>query len=486
MNRAVGLDLGSRFAKVVLLERTAKGIALLRFVRQQLPGGQEASELDPSWVRQLLAKAGWKAEPIGVALGASETLMRKLAVPFAQDDQLSRVVPFEVENYLPFPLEEAVIDFVPLHKDAEGTSVMVFGARKEALSEKLRVLEAAGADPYLVSVEPVALLEGLQGMGLWSEDPTLFVDLGASTTKVIYLERSKPVHMRVLQLGADLADASEQQFSDYVAKLARQLRRLRVVLSESAQRARVLLSGGNASVVLAEALSRALATEVEPLRAASSSLVRQSIPDELHGSALLALGLALPLLGVATYEVNFRKGEFRYRPKLEKLRQPLSIFLAGWTALCVVCAVAFQVRLRDVARLGNLRVQREQAVWDMVSPGTSQPKELLPWLEKELQQLQALSSAGTSGSQISALETLRAILAAVPTGVEVSVRSVDIRQVRARIEMATNSHSDAAEIVKAVNLQTPFSAVPRDLRYEAGKSVFDLEAVPKEKTSDVE
>lgn len=81
---------------------------------------------------------------------------------------------------------------------------------------------------------------------------------------------------------------------------------------------------------------------------------------------------------------------------------------------------------------------------------------------------------------------LKSVLAAVPAGIEVAIRSVNISPERARIEMATASHTDAAEIVKAVAAQTALLVTPRNLRYEAGKSVFELEAVAQTEAGRVE
>lgn len=481
MAKAVGLDLGSRYAKAVLLERTARGLTVLGFAMEEVPAGEGAASPDPSWVRQLLLKTGWKAEPIGVAVGARETTLREISVPFTDAEQLSQVVEFEAENYLPFPLEDAAVDFLPLKRTVEGTQVMVFAVRKQTLSDQQQMLEEAGVDPYLMGLEPLALLEALEGTGSLPEEPTLLLDLGASSATVIYLEDARPTYMRVLRLGAELTTGSGATLTGYVEKLSRELRRLLAALPEPARTAPVLVVGGNAGGPVTEALSGSLGLQVESLRLASPGPVQGEISEELERRGLVALGLALPLVGVSRFTLNLRKGEFRYRPKLERLRRPLSLMLAGWMLLLSVCVVGMELRVRNLSHLERRFEEREQSIWDSVAPRREKPSNLLSWLGEERRRLQALSSSGGPGRQLSALETLRAILAAVPPDVEVTVRAVNISPERSRIEMVTNSHTDANKIVKAVNARTPLAASPKNLRYEEGKSRFELEVTPGER-----
>ena len=61
------------------------------------------------------------------------------------------------------------------------------------------------------------------------------------------------------------------------------------------------------------------------------------------------------------------------------------------------------------------------------------------------------------------------------------MRAVDISPERARLDLSASSHSVAAEVVKAINAGTNWSASTRNMRYESGHSFFDLEATPPAK-----
>ena len=521
MARALGIDLGTRQAKAVLVEKTARGLSVLGFARVAVP-----AEPQVSYIRELLSQVGWKGEPVAAAVRARETTLRELTLPFTDPEQLSQVVRFEAENYLPFPLEEAALDFIPLggrgaEEDARrpalgsaeqgpgpgepgpakgrppgrrGQRLLVFAVRRATLSALLDGLEAAGADPYLVSAEPTALLEALRSTGSLPRRPTILLDLGAASTTVIYLSGgseetpAQPAYLRVLRVaGADLEAPGD--VSRYVDKVARELGRLLAALPEAARFAPVLLTGGNATEQVIEALAGSLAVEVGRLRLEPSGPGQEGAPSrefataEVERYGLVALGLALSLLGPPAYPVNFRAGEFRYRPRLEKWRRPLSFVLAGWTALAVVFGAGLEVRLRDLSRMERRLEEREQAIWEAVSPGGPRPPDVLAWTHGQLLRLEGLASSGTRGGRVSALETLRSILAAIPPEVKVTLRSANITPERARIDLAVSSHTAAARIVAAVNEKTDFVASPKNLRYERGSSRFELEAVPREEGS---
>jgi type IV pilus assembly protein PilM len=121
-------------AKAVLLEKTAKGLAVVTYAESEVPGEPGAGEQAAAWLGSLLSKVGWRGEPVAVTVSARETLLRELTVPFTDAEQLDKVVSFEAENYLPFPLEEAVLDFLPIAREAASTRLLVFAVRKATLA----------------------------------------------------------------------------------------------------------------------------------------------------------------------------------------------------------------------------------------------------------------------------------------------------------------------------------------------------------------
>jgi hypothetical protein len=478
VRRALGIDLGSRWAKAVRLERTAAGLSVLGFAEEAIP----AAETDPVRLRKLALDAGWRGEPVAAAVSGLHTIVRRLSLPHTQTGELARVVEFEAGSRLPLPPDRAVLDYVVLGQETESTEVMVFAAPREVLSALLAVFGRAGLDPCLVSVEPVALLEAVRATSPVYGEATLLLDLGASCAKAVVLEGGRPAYARVIHVGGASADGTGDAPSRYRRKLTRELVRMLAAAAPSAPRA-VVATGGRATEETVDALGGALGLEVAGA-GVSCDFFPEPLPEEVAQRGLVALGLALSLLGGAAFDVNLRKGEFRYRPKLEKVARPLMFLLAGAAALAAVCAVGLESRRRAYLEAERRFGQEEGRIWASLSQTGPTPEDLAGWLEAEERRLRALVAAGSGDDRFSALQALGSILGAVPRRVPVTVGAIDVTPHRVRIAMATGSHTDAAAIASAVTKGTAWRCSPRNLRYEAGKSVFELEAVPSVEGSD--
>jgi hypothetical protein len=232
-----------------------------------------------------------------------------------------------------------------------------------------------------------------------------------------------------------------------------------------------------------EPLSTALERKVEALRLPESAPLEGEVPAGLAQGGLVAVGAAAALLAPPAFPINLRKGEFRYRPRLEKWRRPLSFILTGWVALTAALALGFQFRLREVHELDRQLSAHEQTLWNVLTPGQPPPADLATWTYQERTRLEALASVGPSGQRTSALETLRAILDAIPAGAEVTVRSVHITAERAHIGMVTDSMDTAISIQSAVTAKTGRTASAKNLEKKGDKAQFDLEVVPVGGTS---
>ncbi|MFP4190881.1 MAG: pilus assembly protein PilM [Candidatus Hydrogenedentota bacterium] len=95
--------------------------------------------------RDVLGKV--KTPPAVYTLSASSaySVVRKMRMPFKGHKRVAAAVPFELEPYLAFPLEELVVDFTVMGEQGGQTDVLAVGMRVEHLEQEAAALEAAGA-----------------------------------------------------------------------------------------------------------------------------------------------------------------------------------------------------------------------------------------------------------------------------------------------------------------------------------------------------
>ncbi|MFO7973011.1 MAG: hypothetical protein R6V12_00085, partial [Candidatus Hydrogenedentota bacterium] len=86
-------------------------------------------------------------------------IARKLTLPFKGKSKVASAVPFELEPYLAFPIDDLAVDYSTIREADGSTDVLAVGVRRTLLEEQLEVLSAAG-----IEVEGI----GLDGAGLSS------------------------------------------------------------------------------------------------------------------------------------------------------------------------------------------------------------------------------------------------------------------------------------------------------------------------------
>ena len=104
-----------------------------------------------------------KTRPAAYVLCANSRfcIVRTLTISFRGRRRVAAAVPFELEPYLAFPLDELLVDFRVVGEFDGETEVLAMAMRRSQLDEQLAVLAGAGISPEAVTLDAVALT------GLW-------------------------------------------------------------------------------------------------------------------------------------------------------------------------------------------------------------------------------------------------------------------------------------------------------------------------------
>lgn len=99
------------------------------------------------------------------------SVVRILRIPLRGRRKVATAVPFELEPYLAFPIEELLVDFTITSEKAGETQVLAVGSRREPLDEQTAVLDAAGLEVEAVGLDAAGLTalwqagrKGLKGL----------------------------------------------------------------------------------------------------------------------------------------------------------------------------------------------------------------------------------------------------------------------------------------------------------------------------------
>lgn len=220
---ALGLEIGA--ANLKLVELTGNPPALRALATRPTPPGMlvEGVIAEPQALaqelRELLAEARTKKRYVVTAVPNPSVILRTLQVPKMPLKEMEEAVRWEAERYIPFPIDEVVLDFAPLDPltevaDGEQVEVMVGAARQEAVAPLLEALRGAGLTPIILDVKPFAGLYPLEAQLRGDpEGVSVAVEIGAESTSLVLLKGDRPLAVRILTLsGKDFTEAIGKSF----------------------------------------------------------------------------------------------------------------------------------------------------------------------------------------------------------------------------------------------------------------------------------
>lgn len=199
MARIVGLDLGHHTARAAVFEGS--------FGRFQLVGYHEvpvAQDIDAppdltaqlSAVEQLVGRIEGAGSTSWAAGFPTElTSLRTISLPFSDRAQVEQTLQFEVENQVPFDLDEMVLSHRIIEVTDSGSEVLCALAPRATVAPLLSGLAGLAADPKLLVVDADLLAhhadQGIQAI----------IDLGHTRTTVALCQDGHMVAGRALSHG---------------------------------------------------------------------------------------------------------------------------------------------------------------------------------------------------------------------------------------------------------------------------------------------
>ena len=109
----VGLDIGQTALKAVRFRRRLTGRESVEYFHQPIPYGRQ-EHTEPAYRTAMLRNFLWQnglygSGEIVTALPCQDVFVRTLSFPFRDASKLAQIVPFEMENLIPMPLEDGTV-----------------------------------------------------------------------------------------------------------------------------------------------------------------------------------------------------------------------------------------------------------------------------------------------------------------------------------------------------------------------------------------
>jgi type IV pilus assembly protein PilM len=156
-------------------------------------------------LRVLWSRARFGTKDVVLGVGNQRVLSRDHTVREAPLNRIREALPFQVQDLLPVPIGDALLDFYPVSRHMSDEGPMIHGllvaAIKDAVLGNVEAVEAAGLHVAEVDLIPFALTRLLAGAAAPGVVSAL-VAIGASTTSVVISVGGVPNFVRVLPSGS--------------------------------------------------------------------------------------------------------------------------------------------------------------------------------------------------------------------------------------------------------------------------------------------
>ena len=209
----VGVDIGSSAVRAVEVSgyQTARP-SITRYHELPLPEGSvrrgEVIEVATvaTALKRLWATAGFRSKDIVLGMGGQRVFARDLSVPRASLEQIRESLPFHVQELLPVPVSDVLLDFYPIEEESGEAGPMVKGllvaGLKDAVNANVEAAMAAGLHAIHVDFVPFALSRAIAPVRS-SRGRDLVVSLGANSTNILVVGDGVPTFVRILPNGGD-------------------------------------------------------------------------------------------------------------------------------------------------------------------------------------------------------------------------------------------------------------------------------------------
>lgn len=368
-DRILALNVGA--SKIVLAEflvRSGRAPELVNYGMADL-GVDPENEMGTAAhvsaaIREVMKARGIRPAPLMLALSGQVVFPRFVRLPAVGREKLLQMVQYEVEQNVPFPIDEIVWNHQFIGDDSTGEQcAMIVAAKIENVREITDCVVTAGLEPEIVDVAPMALYNCLRYNYANLNGCTVLLDIGARSTNLIFVEDEK-IYSRCIPVAGNAITqelsksfqvsfqeaeamkreqgfvslggvyASEDDRSDRISKVVRNVvTRLHAEISRSVNfyrsqqggtaPVRVLLTGGSAVLPHLDTFFREkLQVEVAHLNPFTNIAVGNRINREKAGVDAFVLaetvGLALRRTLACPIEINLMPPEIVKRKSFKK------------------------------------------------------------------------------------------------------------------------------------------------------------------------
>jgi type IV pilus assembly protein PilM len=218
--RVIALDIGSSEIKALECSPSGSSIQVSTFASTKIGNQNETIYA----IKEILKAAGFRTKRVVTSVSGRSVIVRYVSMAQMPEEDLKQAIRFEADKYIPFEVEEVVMD-TQILEDSVGDSdqaemkVLLVAVRKSLIEEHLALLQEAGLQSTIIDVDAFALgnafeMRAMAQGGLPPEKVVALIDIGANKTNINILKGPISYFTREVYLaGNDFTEAVSRKFN---------------------------------------------------------------------------------------------------------------------------------------------------------------------------------------------------------------------------------------------------------------------------------
>src|SRR5437868_2687399 len=218
--RIISLNLGSQTIGLAEFQAQAQGGVVLQNYRLREvlidPAGEGIRRMQTSaTVREMMAELQIRNEAVNYAVSAQSVFARFVKLPAVEEEKIERIIAFEAQQNVPFPIDEVVWDYQLIGGGGEEqVQVVLVAIKSDLLDEMNAAVEETGLRTAIVDVATMALYNAFRCNYADLGGCTLLVDIGARTTNLLFIEPQKIFSRSIPVGGSSITVAIAKEFNE--------------------------------------------------------------------------------------------------------------------------------------------------------------------------------------------------------------------------------------------------------------------------------
>jgi type IV pilus assembly protein PilM len=202
------------------------GLILLDYKRRDVAIESAGESIRPGQiaaaVKEMLREMGIKNGSVNYAVPAQSVFARFVKLPSVEEEKIGRIIAFEAQQNVPFPIDEVVWDYQLVSGGpTEQLQVVLVAIKADLLEGMNAAVEEVGLRPVIIGVATMGLYNAFRYNYSDVSEPSLLVDIGARTTNLLFIEPGKIFSRSVPIGGSSVTAAVAKEFNESFATAER-------------------------------------------------------------------------------------------------------------------------------------------------------------------------------------------------------------------------------------------------------------------------